>query len=164
MAATARDEALRADMASAAQRGLDPSEARAWIDSQREREEQARATAAIVAKSTAQNTPAQDSQQVLKAEAPAPDATDRDAPASTSPIGGSMGTGQPAAAGPVGEAPTINIGQIVERLGFIVSAEFLTKLGFQARAVKNSRQYSATDFPRICAALAEHCLAVGERP
>lgn len=46
-----------------------------------------------------QNTPARDSQQVLKAEAATPDATDRDAPASTSPSVGSMGAGQPADAG-----------------------------------------------------------------
>lgn len=44
-----------------------------------------------------------DSQQVLKAEAATPDATDRDAPATTSPVGGPMGAGQPAAAGPAGE-------------------------------------------------------------
>lgn len=41
-----------------------------------------------------------DSQQVLKAEAATPDATDRDAPADASPVGGPMGVGQPAAAGP----------------------------------------------------------------
>lgn len=109
------------------------------------------------------HTPALDSQQVLKAEAATPDATDRENPAMRSPIGGSMGTGQPAAAGPVGEQPQINLGQIVQRLGLIVSAEFLASLGFEARAVKNSRQYPERDFPAICAALAAHCLAVGER-
>lgn len=42
-------------------------------------------------------------QYVLKAEAATPDATDRDAPAMTSPGGGPMGAGQPAAAGPSGD-------------------------------------------------------------
>lgn len=40
-----------------------------------------------------------ESQQVLKAEAATPDATDRDVPAHSSPVGGPMGAAQPAAAG-----------------------------------------------------------------
>lgn len=51
------------------------------------------------AQAEAPNTPARDSQQVLKAEAATPDATDRDAPVTTSPSVGSMGAGQPADAG-----------------------------------------------------------------
>ena len=42
------------------------------------------------------------SQQVLKAEGDGPDATDRDCSANASPVGGPMGAGQPAAAGPDG--------------------------------------------------------------
>lgn len=49
------------------------------------------------------NTPEQAPQQVLKAEAEGPDATDRGEPATPSPDGGPMGAGQPAAAGPVGD-------------------------------------------------------------
>jgi hypothetical protein len=48
------------------------------------------------------NTLAQAPQHVLKAEAATPDATDRGAPVISSPDGGPMGAGQPAAAGPVG--------------------------------------------------------------
>lgn len=44
-----------------------------------------------------------DSQQVLKAEAPGPDATDREPPADASPSVGSMGAEQPADAGLAGE-------------------------------------------------------------
>lgn len=44
-----------------------------------------------------------DSQHVLKAEASGPDATDREYPATASPVGGPTGAGQPAAAGPAGE-------------------------------------------------------------
>jgi hypothetical protein len=46
-----------------------------------------------------QNSP-RDSQHVLKAEASGPDATDREYPSTASPVGGPMGAGQPAAAGP----------------------------------------------------------------
>ena len=63
--------------------------------------EAARATEAEAARQAAtESTEGQDSQQVLKAEGESPDATDRDAPADTSPRGGAMGAGQPAAAGP----------------------------------------------------------------
>lgn len=48
----------------------------------------------------------QDSQHVLKAEASGPDATDRESPAHASPVGGPMGAGQPAAAGPAEEPIT----------------------------------------------------------
>lgn len=62
------------------------------------------AARAAVANATGQNSQAQASQHVLKAEAATPDATDRGAPAITSPDGGPMGAGQPAAAGPEGGA------------------------------------------------------------
>lgn len=52
-------------------------------------------------KPRAPNTPqGGDSQHVLKAEAARPDATDREPPAISSPVGGPMGAGQPAAADP----------------------------------------------------------------
>lgn len=52
---------------------------------------------------TAFHTPEPGPQQVLKAEAARPDATDRGAPDIASPGGGPTGAGQPAAAGPAGE-------------------------------------------------------------
>ena len=70
-------------------------------------------------------------------------------------------TPAPVAAAPVAPGPTINLGQIVERLGFIVSADFLASLGFTATVERNSRLYAASEFPRICAALAAHCTRVG---
>jgi hypothetical protein len=48
-------------------------------------------------------TEGQDLQQVLKAEGASPDATDRDAPAATSPRVGAMGAGQAADAAPAAE-------------------------------------------------------------
>lgn len=50
----------------------------------------------------AQTFEGRDSQQVLKAEPTTADATDRDAPAMASPVGGPMGVGQAAAAAPAG--------------------------------------------------------------
>jgi hypothetical protein len=60
-------------------------------------------------------------------------------------------------------APTLTIGKIVDRLGFIISSEKLAALGFPATAQRNSRLYQEADFPRICAAVAEHVLEVGGR-
>jgi hypothetical protein len=51
-------------------------------------------------------TPRRDSQHVLKAKAARPDATDREIHATSSPVGGPMGAGQPAAAGPTDESPS----------------------------------------------------------
>jgi hypothetical protein len=56
--------------------------------------------AALGAAPVFEYSPAQAPQQVLKAEAETPDATDRGEPATTSPVGGPMGAWQPAAAGP----------------------------------------------------------------
>ena len=53
------------------------------------------------------HTPEPGPQQVLKAEAARPDATDRGAPDIASPGGGPTGAGQPAAAGPAGEQPPL---------------------------------------------------------
>lgn len=80
------------------------------------------------------NTPRRGSQHVLKAEAGCesrPDATDRETPANASPVGGPMGAGQPAAAGPTGALRialwsdgTLEIvrsaGEFVERITFPV--------------------------------------------
>lgn len=124
---------------------------------------------------TAPITEVQDSQQVLKAEASTPDATDRDAPAITGPSVGSMGAGQPADAGPVAaaaptpqvrsftapavsELPTMTLGQISTRLGFTVSADFLASLGFEAHKEKASRLYRPSLFPAICLAISTHVL------
>lgn len=52
----------------------------------------------------------------------------------------------------------ITIGQINARLGFIVTADFLARLGFNfhASADKNAKLYRETDFQGICAALVCH--------
>jgi putative phage-type endonuclease len=122
------------------------------------------------------NTPLQGSQQVLKAEASTPDATDRVASAYASPVGGPTGAGQPAAAGPIGgaapapevrafrravapavaEEATLSLGRISGALGFTVDAKLMARLGFTAQVVKAARLYRPSEFPAIKRALIEH--------
>lgn len=57
-------------------------------------------------------------------------------------------------------APSMRLGQISERLGFDVRADFLARLGFAPAATdKSAKLYHAEDFPRICAALIRHITA-----
>lgn len=120
-----------------------------------------------VAQQAKTNTPEQGTQQVLKAEAPAPDATDRDAPASTSPSVGSMGAGQPADAGPaqgVGAAPAaiephmLKLGELWDILGLTDREAFLAGLGFPATpaAKGTGKLYLQSAVPSICLAIADH--------
>lgn len=127
-------------------------------------------------------SPEQGSQQVLKAEAPAPDATERDTPASQGPSVGSMGAGQPTDVGPAlgvsrggyipfgahrvsavpatAELPTMTLGALNARLGFTVSADFLESLGFVAHRDRASRLYRPSDLGAICAGISAHVLAL----
>jgi hypothetical protein len=57
--------------------------------------------------------------------------------------------------------PRLRLGEISQRLGFDVTANFLASLGFAPVAQeKAAKLYSAADFPRICAALQRHISAV----
>jgi predicted phage-related endonuclease len=61
-------------------------------------------------------------------------------------------------------APSLRLGQINERLGFGVTADFLASLGFPPAATdKNAKLYHETDFTTICAAIAQHAMAVGRK-
>lgn len=58
---------------------------------------------------------------------------------------------------------TIKLGQIAERLGFALTAEFLAALGFSPVATeKNAKLYREADFRGICAALVTHINSVAE--
>lgn len=58
--------------------------------------------------------------------------------------------------------PTLRLGQISERLGFTVTADFLTGIGFPPAATeKSSKLYHDADFTRICDAIAQHVIAAG---
>lgn len=53
--------------------------------------------------------------------------------------------------------PSLKLGQIGERLGFTLTADFLASLGFAPAATdKNSKLFHEADFSRICSALIAH--------
>lgn len=56
--------------------------------------------------------------------------------------------------------PSLKLGEIKERLGFSIDAEFLASIGFGATLERGSKLYHEADFPRICAALQRHIAAV----
>ena len=58
---------------------------------------------------------------------------------------------------------TMRLGQIADRLGFVVTAEFLSGLGFEPAATeKNAKLYKTRLFPLICRALVNHINSVCE--
>lgn len=57
--------------------------------------------------------------------------------------------------------PTLRLGQITDRLGFTITADFLLALGFAPAATdRAAKLYHEHDFPMICAALVRHISAV----
>jgi putative phage-type endonuclease len=61
------------------------------------------------------------------------------------------------------ETPTLKMGKISTRLGFLVSSKFLAELGFPpALVLGNALLYRESDFPGICAALIAHIESVCE--
>jgi predicted phage-related endonuclease len=57
--------------------------------------------------------------------------------------------------------PALRLGQIVDRLGFGVTASFLESLGFgPAETAGAAKLYHEADFPRMCAALSRHVAVV----
>jgi putative phage-type endonuclease len=53
--------------------------------------------------------------------------------------------------------PTLKLGQISERMGFTLTADFLKLLGFEpAASDRASKLYHEADFAHICAALVDH--------
>lgn len=56
--------------------------------------------------------------------------------------------------------PMLKLGQIAERLGFMVTAELLSMLGFEARVERMAKLYPESEFAAICFALVEHINAV----
>ena len=61
-------------------------------------------------------------------------------------------------------APTLRLGQITERLGFALTADFLRTLGFEPAARdKAAMLYHEADFAHICAALIRHIRAAQEK-
>lgn len=57
--------------------------------------------------------------------------------------------------------PTLRLGQIGERLGFTLTADFLSSLGYEPAATdKAAKLYHEQDFPFICGALIAHIQGV----
>lgn len=57
--------------------------------------------------------------------------------------------------------PTLRLGQITDRLGFTVTADFLARLGFAPAAVdKAAKLFHEADFPRMCAAIEQHIAGI----
>ena len=64
---------------------------------------------------------------------------------------------------PEDTAATMRLGQIADRLGFIVTADFLSSLGFEPSATeKNAKLYKTSLFPLICRTLVKHINSVCE--
>jgi hypothetical protein len=59
--------------------------------------------------------------------------------------------------------PTLKLGEIGERLGFTLTADFLKVLGFEATTVKAAKLFHEEDFPAICQALITHISEVSEQ-
>ena len=67
----------------------------------------------------------------------------------------------PAAAPVPATPPSLKLGQIAERLGFTLTADFLKQLGFEPAATdRASKLYHERDFTHICAALIQHVNSV----
>jgi len=67
----------------------------------------------------------------------------------------------PAAAPAPTTPPSLNLGQIADRLGFALTADFLKSLGFEPAATdRASKLYHERDFSFICAALVNHINSV----
>lgn len=166
----------KAEAEARAQREAEAAEQARAAEAQRLADEQAAAEAearrraigadATITILTSQDTPVQALQQVLKAEAPAPDATDRDAPASTSPSVGSTGAGPAADAAPsVAQLPTLKLSEIQARLHPLsITADGLELLGITAAGRQGvARMYFESDYPLICDAIAVHAELVKGR-
>lgn len=65
---------------------------------------------------------------------------------------------QPAASAPApATPPTLRLGQIGDRLGFTVTADFMKELGFTPAAVdKRAQLFHEREFPAMCRALIQH--------
>lgn len=90
--------------------------------------------------------------EAAKAAAPAPAPAEPPAPAPAAVV--RLAPRAPAA---TTSAPTLKLGEICTRLGFTVTADFLTGLGYAPAATdRNSKLYHEQDFAHICAALVAH--------
>ena len=83
-------------------------------------------------------------------------ATEQPAPATATPIKTAATVQQP-----VDDGRHFKLGDLSDRLGFVVSASFMSSLGFEPAArERGATLYRECDFSRICTALVNHIQAV----
>lgn len=107
----------------------------------RQAEEEAKARAAAVEQAKA-----------VKTTEPAPVAQPVSAPA-PQPVPQSL---------PAQAAPSLTVSQINARLGFVVTADFLQALGFEATQQGARKLYYTEQFPAICQAIARHVTRISQ--
>ena len=62
---------------------------------------------------------------------------------------------------PADDGRRFKLGELSDRLGFIVSGNFMRSLGFEPASQERGAQlHRESDFPRICTALVQHIQAV----
>ena len=72
-------------------------------------------------------------------------------------------TNKPAATEQSDDGKTMKLGEICERLGFTITAAFLSSLGFEPVGhEKAAKLYRTRHFKHICAALVQHIYGVSE--
>lgn len=105
----------------------------------------------------AQQLAAQQQQQVTEPVAEQPvKATEDPVPVAVTPIKTAAVAQQP-----VDDGRHFKLGDLSDRLGFVVSASFMSSLGFEAAArERGATLYRECDFSRICTALVNHIQAV----
>lgn len=97
---------------------------------------------------------------VTAASAPATQQATARVPAVSGPVSAPAAAPQKPAAAIADEKPTLKLGEICERLGFTVTAEFLATLGFKATVERNAKLYRESQWPAICEALIQHITQV----
>jgi len=105
----------------------------------------------------AQKLAAQQQQQVVEPTVEQPvKATEQPAPVTAMPIKTTAAVQQP-----VDDGRHFKLGDLSDRLGFVVSASFMGSLGFEPAArERGATLYRECDFSRICTALVNHIQAV----
>lgn len=105
----------------------------------------------------AQQLAAQQQQQVVETVVEQPvKATEQPAPVTATPIKTAAAVQQP-----VDDGRHFKLGDLSDRLGFVVSASFMSSLGFEPAArERGATLYRECDFSLICTALVNHIQAV----
>lgn len=121
-----------------------------------EREAKAKEQARIAAEQQAE----QERQRVEAQQKREADAAAQPAPAAAPAPVVAVRQIHPAAQALRNEQPTLTLGAMKDRLGFALTADFLTELGFEATPVKTARLYRESEFGDICSALVRHIESV----